>query len=218
MLLWDILCVSVDTSTRTLYCPTVCLCLNNSLTHSTQTHGILSTADDLKPHERSPAESPVNCTPQPPPALPPGGREKDALGLPPLNRDASCGDQPPLLLRHARCLRRGARGRSRPHRRGERCAVVPTPIRYLLPTRYLLPAHWSELREHAVLTLPPCISPNPTLALIKAHTYTHSPSQSERRARSWGSSGVVVSSLSRSVSPRWSTSRASSCRRRPPAG
>ena len=83
---------------------------------------------------------------------------------------------------------------------------------------YLLPAHWSELREHAVLTLPPCISPNLTLTLIEAHTYTHSPSQSERRARSSGSSGVVVSSLSRSVSPRWSTSRASSCRRRPPAG
>ena len=87
-----------------------------------------------------------------------------------------------------------------------------------LSTRYLLPAHWSELREHAVLTLPPCISPNITLTLIEAHTYTHSPSQSERRARSSGSSGVVVSSLSRSVSPRWSTSRASSCRRRPPAG
>lgn len=34
MLLWDILCVSVDTSTRTPYCSTVCLCLNNSLTHS----------------------------------------------------------------------------------------------------------------------------------------------------------------------------------------
>jgi hypothetical protein len=31
---WDILCVLVDISTRTPYCSTVCLCLNNSLTHS----------------------------------------------------------------------------------------------------------------------------------------------------------------------------------------
>ena len=34
VLLWDILCVLVDISTRTPYCSTVCLCLNNSLTHS----------------------------------------------------------------------------------------------------------------------------------------------------------------------------------------
>ena len=32
VLLWDILCVLVDISTRTPYCSTVCLCLNNSLT------------------------------------------------------------------------------------------------------------------------------------------------------------------------------------------
>ena len=34
MLLWDILGASVGISTRTPYCSTVCLCLNNSLTHS----------------------------------------------------------------------------------------------------------------------------------------------------------------------------------------
>jgi len=36
VLLWDILCVLVDISTRTPYCSTVCLCLNNSLTHSVE--------------------------------------------------------------------------------------------------------------------------------------------------------------------------------------
>ena len=34
VLLGDILCALVDISTRTPYCSTVCLCLNNSLTHS----------------------------------------------------------------------------------------------------------------------------------------------------------------------------------------
>jgi hypothetical protein len=40
VLLWDILCVLVDISTRTPYCTTVCLCLNNSLTHSLTTGNI----------------------------------------------------------------------------------------------------------------------------------------------------------------------------------
>jgi hypothetical protein len=34
VLLWDTLGASVGISTRTPYCSTVCLCLNNSLTHS----------------------------------------------------------------------------------------------------------------------------------------------------------------------------------------
>ena len=34
MPIWDILGASVGISTRTPYCSTVCLCLNNSLTHS----------------------------------------------------------------------------------------------------------------------------------------------------------------------------------------
>ena len=37
VLLWDILCALVDISTCTPYCSTVCLCLNNSLTHSLNT-------------------------------------------------------------------------------------------------------------------------------------------------------------------------------------
>ena len=73
MLLWGILCVSVDTSTRTPYCTTVCLCLNNSLTHSPTQHvNSRRPGADRSPRSTQKRPPPANPTlPPPAPRAPP---------------------------------------------------------------------------------------------------------------------------------------------------